>query len=286
MKNNAIIRIIAYSIVIVILIGLLFVGMGSFPFLSRKQNDSHGTAATLNSGSGSIDAESVKTIEVEWIDGNIEIEKTDGTEIRYSESNVKNAKDAMVVSVNGDCLRIQFSENMKDMKGISLGSHSKDLNVQIPEKWNGKEIVIESVSAEINASGLKADRFEIETVSGGGSFTNCSFQKVSLETVSGTIRYQGELETLDCSGVSAACTIDLQNCPKDISMETVSGNLSIALPENCGFTAKTETVSGKISSDFLTTQNGKTYTYGDGSCKINVSGISGDIHIAASAQHK
>lgn len=289
MKNSAIFRIIAYSVVIVLLLGFLVIGMGFFSFrkLHTADTSSVGSnaAASNNANSSSIRANSIEQIEIEWVDGNIRISETDGEDILYSESKITNTEEPMVVSVNGNCLKIQFSKGAKKLKEFSLGAPSKDLTVHIPKNWNGSMIKIESVSSEITASGLDAKTIEIESVSGEVSLADCSFRDVSLETVSGTIRYIGELDTLNCTGVSAECSIDLVGHPSSISMETVSGDLSISLPDGCGFSAKNDSVSGGFSSGFPTTQNGKTYTYGDGSCKINVSGISGNVSITPSEHH-
>lgn len=62
-------------------------------------------------------------------------------------------------------------------------------------------------------------------------------------------------------------------------MDTASGSLTLVLPEDCGFTVSLDSLSGRFSSDFATTTQNGRHIYGDGSCKINVSSMSGGVTI-------
>ena len=59
----------------------------------------------------------------------------------------------------------------------------------------------------------------------------------------------------------------------------VSGDLDLTLPENSGFTLSLDALSGNFRSTFPTTAQGNTYVCGDGSCRITVSALSGDVTI-------
>lgn len=288
MKSSAIIRIIIYTLIICVLLAVLSVGIqirsvGLFStslleLFSRDESLSEGVIGS----SGSVNASEIDEIEIEWVSGSVSICSNQTNQISFSENEVKEDYK-MVWEKSGNKLTIKFCNTQKWNFGIT-SNVSKNLTVTLPATWSGKEVVISSVSADINVSGLNADKIKLENVSGVCDFQNCSSEKVTLNTVSGNLRYSGTLQALSCDSVSAECRAELNNCPDEIDMEAVSGNLTLVLPEDCGFTAKLDTASGSCHSSFETTvsehdgHSGK-YVYGDGSCQIHMEGVSGHVYI-------
>ena len=100
-----------------------------------------------------------------------------------------------------------------------------------------------------------------------------------METVSGNLDFSGSLDKLEFNGVSAQANLVLSNRPKSINLESVSGDLNLTLPEGCGFTLEKDTVSGRFSSELETTEKNGKIIHGDGSCEIDVEGVSASVHI-------
>lgn len=71
----------------------------------------------------------------------------------------------------------------------------------------------------------------------------------------------------------------LENVPNLIKMDSMSGGLTLTLPEDAGFTVSLDAMSSDFSSDFPTVKKNKSYVCGDGHCKIDVSAMSGDVSI-------
>lgn len=202
-----------------------------------------------------------------------------------TQSLTANHTNPMVWKQNGDKLVIQFCEaKWVPFSGLRISSKRKNLVITVPRAWIADKIQIEAVSANVNVSNLTMKELEIDSVSGVCDLRGCTADKVSVETVSGDVKCTGSLGTLECEAVSADCTVSLNNAPQKISLESVSGDLDLTLPENSGFQVEMDNASGRFHSDFATNKNGKHYSYGDGSCKIEISGVSGDvtIHKAAS----
>lgn len=286
MKSSAITRIVLFSIAIVLLLGLLLVGLGIGMFtaspiykeiISKQDTIIDGNAVS----SGSVPADSVRNLDIEWVSGSITIQPGDTDTIAFSEPENIPEDQKLVWKQSGDTLKIQFCKSQIHF-GFSFGSaftYSKDLVVTVPRDWNCQELDISSVSAEITATGLEAQEIDLENVSGRCVFEDCHANNVSLETVSGNITFNGTLDELGCSAVSARCTLVLSNVPRNIQLDGVSGDLDITLPEDAGFTASLDSASGSISTDFPTTVTRGTHTCGDGSCHINAGTVSGDIII-------
>lgn len=281
MKRNAILRIVLFSIVIVILLGLLIAGFAAGSFFSFRSGGSSLEGGTLSS-SGSVTASQIKDIEIEWVAGSITIQPGDVDSILFEETGAKKESEMMVWKQSGDTLIIQFSEGDTVSFGFN-NSYSKDLTITVPKDWSCDELSIDSVSAKIDVSDLTINEMDLDNVSGVCTFGDCAVGTISLDTVSGDIRFGGTLNILECDAVSASCIITLLNTPQRVDMDGVSGDLDLTLPEDCGFTVSVDTGSGGFSSDFATTTQNGNYVYGDGSCRINVSGVSGDVTIRKGA---
>ncbi|MDD6807990.1 MAG: DUF4097 family beta strand repeat-containing protein [Oscillospiraceae bacterium] len=115
----------------------------------------------------------------------------------------------------------------------------KNLELLIPHDFEIENFTIDSVSGRVNASAILAKNVVINTVS-----SNFNLQ--------------------------------FSNQPDSISIDTVSGNLTIALPSNIsGFSIDDDSVSGLVSTkDF-----GGKDTYGDGATKISLDSVSGSLKI-------
>lgn len=285
MKSNAIIRIIIFSIVIFILIAVLGAGIISKLFINKRNSD---TTALIPAGEGtvtssySISADKIKDIQVEWVSGEITIVPAETNEITVVETGRYSDKEKMVVLQNGNKLTIQYCEESVNFSFFSFGismDTDKDLTITVPQDWVCNELEVDSASAEIVVNNLTINELDFNTASGRINVNQSAVGEMSLETVSGDIEFTGTLDTLSCHSVSANCNITVTNVPKSIEMEGVSGDLELNLPSECGFTASVETVSGKFSSEFATVSQNGSHIYGDGACRIEMEGVSGNVRI-------
>jgi len=142
---------------------------------------------------------------------------------------------------------------------------------------------INGVSADMNISDLSGNELDIVSVSGVCKLENCVVEEFSGDTVSGGIQYAGTAASADLNTVSADCTMILSCAPREVDLESVSGDLILLLPESCGFTADVESVSGVFTSDFPTTQSKDRHVFGDGRSKISAETVSGDLEIRMAA---
>lgn len=282
MKTNAIFRIIGFSLIICILLGVLIVGIGhdTVRILPSRETAS---AAGFKGSSGEVPANQIEEIKIQWVSGSVTVQSGTGDRIQFSETPVKESKQ-MVWDIDGRKLTVRFQESEKNVFGGFHANSSKDLTVTIPEGWQGKTFDIENVSSDIGIDNLSAAYIKLNTVSGKCNLKDCIAQDVSMETVSGKLYYSGNLESLKCSSVSADCEAMLYSCPSEVDMSGISGNLKLHLPADCGFQTEIETISGHYSCEFDTvciggnSRNG-TYLHGDGACKISMEGVSGNVSI-------
>lgn len=284
MKSNAITRIIIFSITIVILLGILFWGM-TFDGFSFSPVIRIGSSSEMDDANVSamgeevhVGASQVKDLNILWVAGTITVQPGDVEDIVFSESGVSSERYAMVWKQTDSKLTIQFCKG--SISGINADdSLTKDLVITVPRDWNCNSLDIDAAAASLFVNDLTIREVEIDSASGACEFENCTVDSLDLDTASGDVEFYGSLYELDCDAASASFTGVLTNNPSRINMDSMSGDLDITLPASCGFTVSMDAMSSDFSSDFETTSKNGNYVYGDGSCRINVSAMSGDVII-------
>ena len=276
MKRNAIVRIILFSFLAVVLVSMLISGIAlkqyQIPGVVVRESFDAPVVTGHKFRAGEIDR-----LKIQWAAGKIVLVPVEGDEISVTEELLGEDK-TMVLKKDGDTLYVQYCEGAV---GISFGTGSvkKNLYITVPQSWVCKGLEIDAASATVQGENLTIQELSSSTASGSHTFQNCTVEKLTMETVSGNLNYTGSLEKLNFNGVSAQADVVLTNLPKSIDVETVSGDLNLTLPKECGFTLEKDTVSGHFSSELETTEQNGKYIYGNGHCKIEIEGVSANIRI-------
>lgn len=283
MKRNAIIRIVIWSIVLLLLAAFLVTTLlfRSFSYsawngMERESTPMH----ALPSEEGvAFHPEDVRELEIEWVAGSIILQPADVEEITVTESDVTEEKYAMLYQLRNGKLSIQFCEDaFVSGFGINFNADiTKDLYIQVPRDWECDSLEIDAASATVEVNDLTIREVEFDGASGTCEFDNCAVNTFDMDTASGDVRISGTLDTLDFDGASASIYAELTNTPNRMDIDTMSGDLDLTLPQDCGFTVSLNAMSGDFSSDFKTTTQNGSHVHGDGSCRINVDAMSGDV---------
>ena len=291
-KQNKWPKIILYSVLVILVIGLLVAAL-SIHIHSRWRDLMHAVEGDqeisfffddeddfLTPVSGEpvlIGAEDVSEILVEWISGDVHVAAGDVEKIRLQENG--SGEPLQYVVKNGE-LEVRFS---KKIKGISWSASdnlpSKDLTITVPKGWSGRELEVHSVSADVEVRDLQLAEVTYQGVSGKCRIENARVDEMTVQTVSGDVTVNGEIWELECEGVSADCDLTVTNVPREITMEGVSGDLRLTLPADAGFTVEMDGLNKDLDTDFpVTCKNGK-YIAGNGGCEIEIEGVSGKAKI-------
>lgn len=294
MKSNAIIRIVIWSIVLVLLAGI-FAGL---MIEEQYMNDYIPTETVIpvpleteyvvvpvqplpNEEELTFPAD-ISEIEIEWVTGDIIIMAKDVDEIRIAESDVSSDSHSLLWQLRGNKLEIQFCEEGL-LPGFGFGATgipSKDLYIDVPMDWKGSSIEIDTASANVEMHNITLQEMDLDGADGTCDFQNCHISDLDIDTADGDIYYAGTLDALDFDAASACFTGDLQNTPSRIDMDSMDGTLDLALPEDCGFTLTMDGMSKHLSSGFEgTSMKNGSHVYGDGRCRINVDGMDCDVTI-------
>ena len=308
MRTAAFIRIIIFVAVAVICILLLVFGLvkGTLgrirvPNMGVFNNNTYnwGSDEGYKISSGEkINASNIKSINVDWINGNVLIEEYDGETVQFFEENNSRESDLqMRYQDTGGVLNIRFARS----GNINLGLFNnliKKLTVLIPRDMNIDYLRIDAVSASVKVQGVNVNSLKVDTTSGDVTIDNAVSETIDIDTVSGRIeitetetysvdldsisgnhKFQGECERFKSNTTSGDVTVYFEIPIKDADFDTISGSITVYLTEQNGFTARWDSISGRFNCDFATTFQGDSATYGDGSASIRMNNVSGRMSI-------
>lgn len=288
-KASAIIRIIISSLLILTFISILLWGIerrgiSLTPFYFDRQAK-FANADKYKTGDASISADSLKELKIDWVDGEINVLPYDGQtiEIKETSSDSLSESEKLQYYFKNGTLIIQYQKS--GFLSFGLRTHNKNLTVSIPSALCGNlnEVSIDTTSSDVRISGIHAESFDMETVSGNVDASDIeTSQEFGSDTVSGNLNFSGNFKELDIETVSGDCTISSSSTPEDIQFDGVSGDFILQIPASSQFTLELDTMSGSFQNDFATNQKDDSYVCGNGSAQYDIQTVSGDVTICKS----
>lgn len=185
-------------------------------------------------------------------------------------------------------LRVQCTSSGLDVSGLSGESFSMSAvsgSTRL-QSLAAEVLDVNTVSGSLTVEGCSADKLQLHTVSGTNSCKGFSAGKADLGTVSGSLKAHGNAEKFKVSTVSGSASLMVDQCPEKATMHSVSGSLKIRLPENAGFTADFNSMSGSFNTDFpaqVSTEGKRKKSgravFGSGLTRIELHTTSGSMNV-------
>lgn len=197
----------------------------------------------------SVAADGVSSLNLAWIAGIVEIVPVSGDEIKISETCENPLRDetALCWRVENGRLEIKYSARRDELP-------VKYLRIGLPETIELEDVAVDMTTSSISAEGLTVKKLTVDSVSGNLIFRNCTVGTVVAETVSGEVQ------------------IGMRNADAKLKVNTVSGNVSLLVPEGMQPSVRFSSVSGDMvhSIDCTVSEN----------AAFSVDTVSGDLQIA------
>lgn len=254
MKSNAIARIVIYSIVILLLVGLLVtcIAVGSFMIITDAGSNN------LTSHETTVPASEVDNLSIEWAAGSVIIQTADTANITVTESGHYNEKYNMVCTQSGSTLKIQYA---KSTLMVGFGSvPEKELVITVPENWNVKEIELDGAALNVDISGI-------------------TVEELNLDGAAMKLSFNGQLSSMDVDGAACELHIVCGNEPDTIEIDGASCEIDLTLPAGCGFLVQMDGLGCSFDSNVDFTSKNGSYSYGDRHCTLNIDGLSCEVTV-------
>lgn len=287
MKTNAIVRIVLFSLAILILGGILLgvLCFNMFIVDGRIQFEDHAAVAEAPFSVNQMPeiSSQVHNLEIEWVAGSITIQPDENVHsIHVTEYSPAGSDYETVMKQSGQTLEIRFCKESMKFPSFGINSDvSKDLVITVPADWNCDSIEIDAAAADVEIRNLRMNELDFDGASGKLVLDNCEIVDLDIDTASGDVEFTGTLKDLDFDAASAKFSGEFYQVPNQLNLDAMSGNLEIVLPDYCWFTCELDTMSGRFDTDFATTQENGVYIHGnkDKACHIKISALSGDVSI-------
>ncbi len=222
---------------------------------------------------------SIQKLNIEWLDGSVEVIYWDNDHISILEGSEHTigSDDQMRYFLNGDSLFVKFQGSHFMLFGNMPAKH---LTVYLPNSISLSELDISAVSSSISVSSMTINHGHFSNVSGEIILTDCHFEELDLESVSGKIQTTGSFRELDVDTVSGDISLAITNTPDHIDIDGVSADITLAFPADVsGFSAKMDSLSGNIHTPANVINLTDSASFGDNHTDINIDTVSGDITI-------
>ena len=229
------------AVVIGILNATVFDGKINFGWTDYRYENSG-----YNVGEGTVYATEITSIDVDWLDGKVEIVSCEDAYLSISEQATEvlaeSAQVHWMLSVDGKTLSIKSRES-----GWFFGNATeKNLTVRIPER----------MLSQLTNLSVKAEEAPI-------TVTDIYAPTVTLSAQKGNVVYSN------------------QECPRALTVNCDAGDVKLKLAQNESFILTWERKQGRLISDFVMREEGNLYTVSDGKNKVSVHSGTGDLALSA-----
>ena len=274
------------KITLIVALALLITGVGSFGSCVVQDWKALSWSHLSQVGDAQLDASRVNNIDIDWATGSVDISVHSGNDIILTEYAAQGLSRAQQMrwGIAGDTLKIDYGS------GWGWGCSSagtKKLEVSVPQELAQrlKNLDIDAASGDYTVQGITCNTFRVDLASGNLDASGIKVGALDFNCASGMMTIEGEISESASMGAASGeavltCT---GNPPRSINADIVSGSVTVFLPENLGFSAQIDKVSGSFISEFETRNNNGLYTYKDGSIKIQARMVSGDLILKKSS---
>ena len=262
-------------------------------------------------GTYEIPSDSIDSVEINWIAGDVTVRPYDGKAIQLMEYAQRDLRDneKLQFHTSGKRLTVEYREN-----GVRIRMPQKKLDVMIPRALceSLAAFTLDTTSADIDIENINAETLKASTVSGGLHLADATARKATMETTSGSIKVSGivaddinintvsgsvrlngaKTSALHCESTSGSLDLDgsfvkatlesvsgsvslrSDTVPDKLKTDTTSGSVTVAVPNTGAVTVSHSSVSGKLSSDIPITMHGAN-------AQFDFSTVSGSVKIKA-----
>lgn len=202
-------------------------------------------------GGGTVPFETVTSIDIDWVDGIVQVIPCDDRYISLTEhSEIVLSEEGTVrwnVSADGSALSVKYRAS-----SWFLGEGSnKNLTLRIPRRMLAQlqSVRVTATTANILLMDLQSESLSVTTENGGLRAIDCRQNALQLTTKNGSMTYESA------------------TCPRDAQIEAEHGEITLAFPMEANFTLYW---GEDIVSDLPITKKDGCYVCGTGAAQLRV----------------
>lgn len=197
--------------------------------------------------------------------------------------------DVILTGYDGDSIVVTATKKGRDRDQVEVEDRSGTANVDIGVKYPKRCNCDASILFEVQVPrSVKYDFDHIASVSGDVKVTGVT-GRLNASAVSGDVHITDVSGSVSASAVSGDVKVEINRLEgsDDMKFNTVSGDVSVTLPGSLDADVDMSSFSGSIKTDFgievkserYGSRNSARAKLGDGSRRLKMSTVSGDISL-------
>ncbi len=191
--------------------------------------------------------------------------------------NITLKNDMDLTSTSGDL-------TIKGLKARSLTLESTSGNKKFSDVSIEDNININSTSGDTTLKDINCNELRIDSTSGVINTDGTQLNLISVESKSGDVNIDDLEGSAQLEATSGNIKVSVKEAKDEIYIKASSGNISLKMPSNTGFTLDSKVSSGNIKCDFdLDDEDSGDHklrgSYRNGNIPVNINTTSGNIDI-------
>jgi hypothetical protein len=183
-------------------------------------------------------------------------------------------------SWSGGSVEIKMPRSLMESGKLEVSLVSTSGSIKLYD-CSARRLDISDTSGSIHVSSCSAASATAKNTSGSINFEDCTIEDIRINGVSGSIRFDGSCTDISAQTVSGSVKVETATMLTDGNLESVSGSVSLTLPDNEGFELEYNSISGRTRNQFTglsASKNGRD-RYGSGGPSLYLKSVSGSISV-------
>ncbi len=287
-SRSAVVRIVIWSVVLLILCSVFALSLGGILFRNARfglfsfGGYTYDNPRSYSVGGATVADERITEIDIDWLDGDIEILPTDGAEIVISEDyDGRDSDYRLRWRIRRGELEIKFQKSAWSI-GFVNSDPPKKLTVLVPRDMleNMNEVQVETVRSNVTFQG-NAEELSFDSVE-GNLYANGHIGELEISSVEAEVHFDGALRECNIDGVSINATLRLREANL-LEVDGVDNSVHLYLSDAVtGFRLENDALGDKTTINGFDNveYRGKSRCFwGDESFRIEADGISTQLKI-------
>ena len=216
------------------------------------------------SGEYTVPVEDIRSVEVDWSSGWVDVLVDNGADIRFTEAGKDITEETALrwYAVDG-VLTIRYCRNG------TVTNMNKSLTLTLPSALAGdmERLTLDTASADVTVSGaaIRAKKLELDGASGNFDVEVIRADTVKLSSASGNHTFTGSFDRLEAGSASGDMTVNSRGDAAFLSVGTASGAVRVQ-------------TRGRVAECMLDTSSGNVEFYGEAG-KLDAETASGSVTV-------
>ena len=189
-----------------------------------------------------------------------------------------------ILSVNEYRNNISFLIKIPYSYSNSVNINNSNGNIDLTN-LNLKNLNIKSTNSDVLINNLNAESTTISTTSGNIVTNGLNSKELALNTTDGSISSTDNFSNSSISTINGYISALISSNLSNLTINSTSGDVNLSIEKDSNLTLTYSTINGSLyrdssdnNSDYVDTDT--TLTFGNGSGKVNIKTVHGDLNIS------